>query len=324
VTAKSLPGRAALVLLGLALIGSAFIDMPQVNDWIFQISMLAIVAISWNLMASAGLVSLGHAAFWGVGSYCGMIAAVRFGLPLAGGILLAVAIGALLGCVVAWATGRLSGLFFAISTLALAEGLRTTSVMLPGLTGGAEGLYLPQTLQVSRTTLYAVGAVAAVACATASIWLARTSFNYACRAMRNNESAAQMLGLDPLRYRMAIMAISAAMAAGAGAISNCYGGYLDPDVAFNLHITIESQIAPILGGIYTVAGPIVGAVGIVALSEGTRLALGAQEGASQLAYGIVLVLGVLFMPRGLYGVWRDLRARSVAARPGKAAAGVAR
>lgn len=293
-------------LLGLALIASAFVDMPQVNDWMFQISMLIIVSVSWNLMASAGLVSLGHAAFWGVGSYASMIAATRLGLPLIGGVVLAVAVGAVLGCVLALATGRLRGIFFAICTLALAEGLRVTTVMLPDQTGGASGLYLPQALQVSRTTLFVAGAVAAVICAAASVWLARTSFSYACRAMRNNESAAQMLGLDPLRYRMAILAISAGMVAGAGAISTWYGGYLDPDVAFSMHITIESQIASILGGMYTVAGPIVGAIAIVALSEATRLGLGAHEGASQLAYGVVLVLGILFMPRGLYGLWCDL------------------
>ncbi len=294
------------ILLAMMLIAAAFINMPQVNDWLFQISMLMIVAISWNLMASAGLISLGHAAFWGVGSYAAMIAATRLGLPLLGGVVLAVVIGAVLGCVLALATGRLRGIFFAISTLALAEGLRVTAVMLPDLTGGAAGLYLPQALQVSRTTLFCLGAIGAVVCAAVSVWLARTTFSYACRAMRNNESAAQMLGLDPRRYRMAILAISAGMAAGAGALNSWYGGFLDPDVGFNMHVTIESQIAPILGGMYTVAGPIVGAVAIVALSEATRLGLGAHEGASQLTYGVVLVLGVLFMPRGLYGLWRDL------------------
>jgi branched-chain amino acid transport system permease protein len=305
--------RTIPALVGLLLIASAFVDMPQVNDWVFQISMLIIVAVSWNLMASAGLISLGHAAFWGVGSYAAMIAATRLGLGLVGGVVLAVAVGAALGCVLALATGRLRGIFFAISTLALAEGLRVTTVMLPDQTGGASGLYLPPALQVSRTSLFVLGAVAAVICSAASVWLARTSFSYACRAMRNNEGAAQMLGLDPLRYRMAILAISAGMVGGAGAISTWYGGYLDPDVAFTMHVTIESQIASILGGMYTVAGPIVGAIAIVILSEATRLGLGAHEGASQLAYGVVLVLGILFMPRGLYGLWRDMLSGRIAA-----------
>jgi branched-chain amino acid transport system permease protein len=240
---------------------------------------------------------------------------VQWGLPLIGGVVLAVAAGALLGAVLAVVTGRLRGFFFAISTLALSEGLRVTAIMLPDLTGGASGLYLPQGLQASRPTLFFLGAAAAVLCVGVAVALSRTGFNYACRAMRNNEAAAQMLGLDPRRNRMAILAISAGMASGAGAISAWYGGYLDPDVAFNLHTTIESQIAPILGGMYTLAGPVVGAVAIVALSEGTRIALGAQEGASQLAYGVVLVLGILFLPRGLVGLWRSIRLRRAGAAP---------
>jgi len=124
-----------------------------------------------------------------------------------------------------------------------------------------------------------------------------------------------MLGLDPLRYRMAILAISAGMVAGAGAISSWYGGFLDPDVGFSIHVTIESQIATILGGMYSLAGPVLGSIAIVALSEATRLGFGSYEGVSQLTYGIVLVLGVLFMPRGINGVWKSLMARKGAATP---------
>jgi branched-chain amino acid transport system permease protein len=87
---------------------------------------------------------------------------------------------------------------------------------------------------------------------------------------------------------------------------NCwYGGYLDPEVAFTLHFTILSQIAPILGGIYTVAGPVVGAIAIVGFSEGTRIGLGTVEGFSQLAFGVILVGCVLFMPNGLVGLWNS-------------------
>ena len=311
--ARSAPSAWRFLLPGVlacALLASTFVAAPQVNDLIFQVSMLTIVTVSWNLMASAGLISLGHAAFWGVGSYAAMIAGVGFGLPLYGGVVLAVIVGAALGIVLALLTGRLKGIFFAISTLALAEGLRVTCLMLPDQTGGASGLYLPQVLQLPRPTLYLLGAVGAVLSVGLAIWLSRTSFSYACRAMRDNEGAAKMLGLDPLRYRVAILAISAGMAAGAGAISTWYGGYLDPEVGFSLRVTIEAQIAAILGGMYSLPGPLLGAVAIVCLSEATRLGLGAYQGASQLAYGIVLVVSILFMPRGLNGVWLSLRRRA--------------
>ena len=301
--------RVLPIVFSLVMLGSTFIKMPQVNDWVFQISMLMIISVSWNLMASAGLISLGHSAFWGFGSYVAMLAAVRLQWPLYGGVVIAIGFGALLGCFLALATGRLRGIFFAISTLALSEGLRVTSLMLPDFTGGASGLYLPQNLQIQRPTLYLIGSVCAVLCVVASIWLSKLPFNYACRAMRDNESAAQMLGLDPLRYRMGILAISSGMVGGAGAISCWYGGYLDPDVAFSMHTTIEAQISTILGGMYTVAGPVLGATAIVALSETTRLSLGANEGVGQLAYGVVLVLGILFMPMGIHGFWEKIKER---------------
>jgi branched-chain amino acid transport system permease protein len=300
-------GQIVVALFGIALLASTFIRMAQINDWLFQISMLLVVSVSWNLMASAGLISLGHAAFWGIGSYTAMIGAVRLGLPLSVGVFVAILMGAAVGCVLALATGRLRGIFFAIATLALAEGLRVTMLMLPDQTGGASGLYLPEPLHLSRPIIYLLGAICALICIGVAYWLANTPFNYACRAMRDNESAAKMLGLDPRRYRMAIMAISAGMVAGAGAINTWYGGYLDPEIAFNMHTTIEGQIATILGGIYSLVGPVFGSIAIVALSEATRLGLGAHEGASQLTFGVVLVLGVLFMPQGLNGIWKRLR-----------------
>ena len=297
------------ILAAAALLGSTLVHAPQINDWIFQICLLMIASFSWNLMASAGLVSLGHAAFSGVGSYTAMIAAVQFGLPLYAGVIIAIAVGAAVGCLLAMLTGRLKGIFFAMSTLALSEGLRVTCLMLPDQTGGASGLYLPQNLQLPRMALYMLAAAGAVICGGITILLSRTSFNYACRAMRDNESAAKMLGLDPQRYRMAILAISAGMVAGAGAISAWYGGYLDPDVGFNIQITIGAQIATILGGMYSLPGPVLGSIAIIALSEGTRIGLGAHEGISQLTYGLVLVLSILFMPRGLNGLWVSLRGR---------------
>jgi branched-chain amino acid transport system permease protein len=107
------------------------------------------------------------------------------------------------------------------------------------------------------------------------------------------------------------------MAASAGALSAWYGGYLDPEVGFTLHVTIESQIAPILGGMYSVAGAVTGAIVIQAISELTRIGFGAEEGVSQLVFGVVLVVGILFMPQGLFSLWQRLQPRqNVGDQPG--------
>lgn len=290
------------IVSALALVASTFFDAPQLNDWLFRISTLIILATSWNLMANAGLVSLGHSAFWGVGSYTAVLAANAFGGSVLLTFTLALAMGAAMGALLALVTGSLKGIFFAIVTLALSEGLRICALMVPEVTGGAVGLFLKQDLRPSQHTLYLFGALAAVASVIVAMVISASKLQFASRAMRDNEAAAQMLGIAPRRQRLIVVAISGAMASAAGAINAWYGGYLDPDVAFTLHNTILAQIAPILGGIHTIAGPVIGSVAIIALSEATRIWLGTMEGVSQLTFGLVLVICILFLPKGLMGL----------------------
>ncbi|MEP9348660.1 branched-chain amino acid ABC transporter permease [Xanthobacter sp. KR7-225] len=294
------------------LVASSFWDEPQINNWLFRISTLVILATSWNLMANAGLVSLGHSAFWGVGSYTAVLAANGLGGSVVVTFALALLMGAAMGALLALVTGTLKGIFFAIVTLALSEGLRICALMLPEVTGGAVGLFLKQELRPSQHTLYLFAALAAVGSVVVATVVAGSKLQFASRAMRDNEAAAQMLGIAPRRQRLIVVAISGAMASGAGAINAWYGGYLDPDVAFTLHNTILSQIAPILGGIHTIAGPVIGAVAIVALSEGTRIWLGTMEGISQLTFGLILVVCILFLPKGLIGLIQGRAGRRTA------------
>ncbi len=156
-----------------------------------------------------------------------------------------------------------------------------------------------------------------VAAALAAWYLSTTRYQYALRAMRANESAAQMLGIRPLGYRVFIVTVCASMASFAGAASMWYGGYLDPGVAFALHTTLMAQIAPILGGIYTLSGPLLGTLLATVLGEGTRLWLGGVEGVTQLVYGVALILCVMYLPQGFRGAivqWLASRKKSKAAK----------
>lgn len=289
-------------------LGIVFFGSAVQNDWLFRITTLTMLAVSWNLMANAGLVSLGHSAFWGIGSYATVLSMNAFGLPYGVGFVPAIIAGALLGAFLAAATGRLRGIFFAISTLALSEGLRVLALMLPELTGGAAGVFLKNTLRPPQWALYFTGFAGAVFCIAIAYALSRSRFHYACRGMRSNEQAVQMLGVDPGQYRLGVMAISGAMASCAGATYASYGGYLEPELAFSLHFTIMSQIAAILGGIHTLAGPVVGSIAIIAISEVTRTWAGTREGWSLLIYGLMLVLCIMFMRQGIIGTFRDLTA----------------
>jgi branched-chain amino acid transport system permease protein len=218
----------------------------------------------------------------------------------------------LLGAGLALITGRLRGIYFAISTLATSEGLRVLAVMLPDITGGSNGIYLDTTLSPGPLTVNVAASIGAIVAMLVAWIIAQSRYHFALRAMRSNESASQMLGIEPLRHRVGIMAVSGALASLAGAISMWRGGYLDPSVAFDLLTTINAQIAPILGGIYTLPGPIIGAVAAVALGELTRIFLGQFVGVSLLVFGMVLILLVLWLPNGIYGALRQRLLRGVA------------
>jgi branched-chain amino acid transport system permease protein len=124
--------------------------------------------------------------------------------------------------------------------------------------------------------------------------------------MRNNERASQMLGICPLKYRLIITAASGCMASLVGGIEVWHTGYLDPAIAFELHTTIAAQIAPILGGLYTLSGPVIGAIATVVLGDVTRLTLGHIQGASLLVFGLVLIVCVLYFPQGIRGAVAQL------------------
>ncbi len=110
-----------------------------------------------------------------------------------------------------------------------------------------------------------------------------------------------------------MLAVSGAIAAFAGGVNIWYGGFLDPNIGFDLHITILAQIGPILGGIHTLAGPIIGGIAALAVSEASRVTVG-EQGYSLLVYGAILVVSIMFMPHGIRGALRDMRARPAARR----------
>lgn len=293
---------ALYALLSLALIVLPLFAPPLLNNMVLRIGSLIMLAISWNLAANAGLISLGQSAFWGLGSYASLLVANKLGFSFFVSLIPAVVVGALSAAAIAVITARLRGIFFAIAMLALSEGLRVVAMMTPDITGGGAGVFISQTLRPDTQLVAVVTAICAIGSALVSYIITRTPFHYAFRAMRNNESASEMLGINPIRFRIAVLSLSGAMASLAGGINIWYTGFLDPEIGFDLHVTILSQIAPILGGIHTVPGPIIGAFVAIGLSEAARILVG-QQGYSLLIYGVVLVFSILYMPKGIYGAW---------------------
>jgi branched-chain amino acid transport system permease protein len=304
--------RAWLVIAGaivVALVLPHFLP-PNLSEGATRLSTLILVAVSWNMMANAGLISLGHSGFWGLGAYTAALLANAIHMPFWLTVVPAMLLGGGFGALLAYITGRLRGLYFAIATLAMAEALRVVALMVPKLTGGAEGLFVFDEIRPGRATMTGFALCLAVATVAISHFLSKSRFQYALRAMRDSEPAVQMLGVNPARFRIGVTALSGAIASCAGVISAWYTGYLDPGAAFDLKITISAQIAPLFGGLYTVSGPVIGAATIMTLSELTRVYFGYSAGVGLLVYGAILVTGVLFMPSGVVGLYRRWRDRS--------------
>jgi branched-chain amino acid transport system permease protein len=286
----------------------------------------ALLAQSWNILGGyGGQFSFGHALFFGCGAYVQAIAQVTYGinpwlaLPLA--ILLATAVGAMVGAL----TFRygLKGSYFALVTLAFAEVFRIVAVSVP-FTGGGVGLMVPlregfANLQFGSRhgfALLMLGFVVAALLVTCG--LRHSRFGARLQAVRDNEDAARAVGVDPNRTKLGAIALSAAFMGAAGAFYVQVFQYIDPGIAFGPHVSVEALVAAIVGGMGTLWGPVLGALVLHLLADLTRNLFGQLPGLNMVIYGTVLVLIVMFLPRGLAGLLERgaaLRPRGLRTRP---------
>jgi branched-chain amino acid transport system permease protein len=277
--------------------------------------LIALVGQGWNLLGGyAGQYSFGHAAFFGTGAYATAILQVRFGLnawpAFAAGIAAGTAVGAVIGAL-AFRSG-LRGSYFALVTLAFAEVLRIVASVAP-ITGAGVGTLIKldlrwQALQFqSRVPFYYV-ILALVAVSLLLIHaVERTRFGAWLVAVRENEDAASALGVDATLVKIGAMTLSAAITAAGGCFYAQYYLFIDAGIAYGPWISIEALLAPIVGGVGTVFGPLLGALVVKSLGEATKLVAGDAPGLDLVIYGGVLILVVAFAPRGIAGVLADLR-----------------
>jgi branched-chain amino acid transport system permease protein len=275
----------------------------------------ALLAQAWNLLGGyGGQFSFGHALFFGTGAYVQAIAQLSWGLNAWLASTVAVGVAAAVGAGVGALTFRygLKGSYFALVTLAFAEVFRILAVSL-GFTGGGVGLMLPlresfANLQFGSRKGYIVlvlGFVIAAALVTA--WLRHSRFGAQLQAVRDNEDAARAIGVDPWAVKLGAITLSAAFMGAGGAFYVQVFQYIDPSLAFGSTSSVEALVAAIVGGMGTLWGPVLGAVVLQLLAELTRNLFGQLPGLNMVVYGAVLVLIVLFVPRGLSGVGRSVR-----------------
>lgn len=277
----------------------------------------ALMAQAWNVLAGfGGQFSFGHAVFFGTGAYAMAVLQVRFGVNAWVALPLALAAGAAVGIFIGALTFRygLRGSYFALATLAFAEIFRILANTFQ-FTGAGAGLQIPLTgsaaaLQFDARAgyLYVVLAFVVVGLAV-STWLKQSRFGAWLQAVRDNEEAAQALGVDAYRVKLGAIAISGALMAAAGAFYVQYLHYIDPALAYGPHYSVEALVGALVGGIGTVWGPVAGAFALHLLADLTRNAFGDVPGVNLMIYGTVLILIVMFAPRGIAGVCTAFAAR---------------
>jgi branched-chain amino acid transport system permease protein len=285
----------------------------------------ALLAQAWNILGGyGGQFSFGHALFFGTGAYIQAMAQLNAGINAWAALAMAVAGSALVGVFVGALSFRygLKGSYFALVTLAFAEVFRILALSV-SFTGGGVGLMIP--LQESALNmqfssrigyLYVVLAFVAVALLV-TWWLKHSRFGAYLQAVRDNEDSARAIGVNPFRIKLGAIAISGALMGAGGAFYIQVFQYIDPAIAFGPTTSIEALIAAIVGGIGTLWGPLVGALALQILAEITRNMFGQLPGISLVIYGIVLVLIIMFMPRGISGlgttckaIWQRLRKKN--------------
>jgi len=263
-----------------------------------QLFMWIALAQSWNLISGlTGYVSFGHVVFFGTGAYASSLLIVKTGWPwplacLAGGVT-----AGLLALLMGWSCLRLKGPYFAIAMLGLNEVVRVIVSYYEGLTGGGNGLSLP-TLQASVEIYYAMGLVAAAV--TAVTYLIVTSrFGLRLMTIREDEVAAEAMGIDTLRYKLYAFLLSAIGPGIVGGLSARDQGYIEPISVFPLIMTITMIVMTLFGGKGTIWGPVLGAASLFVVEE---LVWARFLYLHQLLFGAIIVLVVLAMPRGVLGV----------------------
>jgi branched-chain amino acid transport system permease protein len=298
-----------LIVLAGCIAAAVTIADRHAVDIMIRTFLWAGLALAWNIAGGyVGLISFGHAAFFGIGAYASTILLLNYGvspwLGLFGGAALAAAAGALLTI----ACARLRGPFFILSTLAAGEVTRIAALNWRSLTGGAEGLEIPAIPSAADMVFANQWPYLALVLGymllvfALSVWIERSRYGYYLFATRDNEDGASAIGINPQITQVSAMALSAALTAIGGTLFVQYFLYLDPTHIISPDISFEFALICAIGGLGAASGPVFGALIIVPASELLRGWLSqSASGLYLVLYGLVVILVILYFPSGVSG-----------------------
>ncbi len=315
-------GLILLIGLLLALLPVVMQSNTLINALVTSM-IIALAGQGWNLLGGyGGQFSFGHAAFFGMGAYANAVLQARFGVNAYLALIVGTAVGALVGAIIGYLSFRsgLRGSYFALITLAFAEVFRIIANAAP-ITGGAAGTLIklqvsPTNFQFESRAIYFWIILALVIVAMLMLRaIERHRFGAYLVAVRENEDAARALGVDTLRVKLQAITLSAGLTALAGAFYVQYFLFVDASIGFGTWISIEALLAPIVGGLGTVFGPLFGALALHFLGEFAKLVAGRIPGIDLALFGVLLILVVAFARDGLQGLLTRLAAGLGARRP---------
>jgi branched-chain amino acid transport system permease protein len=291
------------------------LDSGVALNFIMMTLYAALLAQAWNVLGGfGGQFSFGHALFFGTGAYVQAMAQVHWGLnpwlalPL--GMVISTAVGLFVGAL-SFRYG-LKGSYFALVTLAFAEVFRIVATSVP-FTGAGVGLMVPlregvDNMQFASRRGYGLLVLSLVVLALClTHWLRHSRFGAWLQAVRDNEDAARAVGVNPFGIKLGAIALSAALMGSAGAFYVQVFQYIDPGIAYGPHTSVEALVGAIVGGMGTLWGPVAGALVLHVLADLTRNLFGQLPGINMVIYGMVLVLMVMFAPRGITGTGQSIR-----------------
>ena len=281
----------------------------------------AVAASAWNIVGGyAGQISVGHVVFFGCGAYGSLVAFTQFGLPPIAGLPLGVGASVLIAAVVGVPTLRLSGHYFSMATIAVAELVRliVTNTEVLGAAVGLSGPAMPRTVLdfsfISAVPYYYLFLAALALTLGLTWWMERSRMGFYLRAIKDSERAARSLGAAAPRYKLLAYLLSAALTAVAGSLYALMFGFVDPESGLGILISVKMLIMAALGGAGFLLGPLVGAAILVPLEEvSNNMFGGSGAGVTFVVYGAVIMLLARFQPGGLLELLRRLRGRFRAA-----------
>ena len=301
---RYLPLVALAILLVLPLLGFSSYLMHM----LILVTMWTTIGMAWNLLGGyCGQVSFGHAAPFGLGAYIAGILYSVLGLSPWWGIPVSVIVVTVCSLLVGFIVLRLRGPFFALATLASGEVMRVSAENLEGLTGGTRGILIQARTWIDKTWYYYIILLIAVGTFFLVKKLIESKLGYYFVAIREDQDAAESLGINTTLYKTTALCISGTLTGIVGAFYTNYMGYIDPQVAFSLHdISIITIMIVMVGGVATFWGPFVGAIIMVLLAEFIR-SLPGLGAAHQTLFGILLIVIIIFLPNGIVGDFTKLK-----------------